>query len=873
MKYLLGFISLLFCILYFTIDQSYAQVVNNKKQNNTANVAKPKSAPAAKKTQSNYDKIINTKHTTFTGLWTIHKFRTKIYFEIPLSLMGRDFLLASTVSSSSDNTNAISGQKIRKPIHFQYKIENHNLLMVLPGDNLLNSDDQNIENALANSNLKPVFKSFKVITYNPEKTNVVVDATDLFTGDQKEISPFDNRSKSTYYGKAHRTTKIQKDECYIKEVKAFEDNISIRSVLSYKNTMKYAGSTVYENRPFLADVTRTILLLPEDVMMSRYADPRIGIFSHYKKQYTSDAIGAETKYFTNRWRLEPKDPKAWKKGKLVEPKKPIIFYIDSNYPESWKKYVKLGVEDWQKAFEAIGFKNAVIAKDFPTKKEDPNFDPDNLKYSCLRYSPVAIANSMGPSWIDPRSGEIINASVYSYHNVVKLLRNWMFVQTAQCDKNIRKKVMDKKIFGNALRYIIAHEIGHCLGFKHNMSASAAIPTESLRSASFTKKYGTTYSIMDYARFNYVAQPGDMKKGVKMTPPRIGLYDYYTVKWLYTPILKAKTSEEELETLNKWIFEKSGNPIYRYGKQQLYYDYDPSSLIEDLGDDVIKSSNYGIKNLKYILKNLNVWLKEEDKDMSFRNEIYVNVLKQYQQYLKHVVANVGGVYLNEVFEGDALVKCSPVDKAKQREALSFLLNEIVSNDWIEDTLVKNFLNFNLPVKDKLNVNIYYSLLSRIKNVKLAYLKSFSTNTSYSPKQYMDDIYLFTWKPIIKGTMISEKSKIYQTVFVDYLIKQSDLLSSGKGKTKSIVGITDGIYYPEELQKEIDNISCFEEISFNTIGYKYQKPLHLNKIIIAPTFYFEYLEKVKQLLLKNIETASGASKAHYKFLLTRINKALK
>ena len=247
---------------------------------------------------------------------------------------------------------------------------------------------------------------------------------------------------------------------------------------------------------------------------------------------------------------------------MLNPRNRLCFTWDNAFPESWRKYIKAGVEEWNAAFERIGFKNVVRAVDFPT--DDPEFDPDNLKYSCVRYSPSWVANAMGPSWTDPRTGEIVNASVYVYHNLLQLVQNWRFVQTAQADPDVRTITMPEELAGECIRYVIAHEVGHCLGFMHNMSASAAIPVDSLRSPSFTKEHGTTYSIMDYARNNYVAQPGDKERGVKLTPPRLGVYDYFSVKWLYSPLLDAKSSKEEVPVLDRWISEKSGDPVYRYG---------------------------------------------------------------------------------------------------------------------------------------------------------------------------------------------------------------------------------------------------------------------------------------------------------------------
>lgn len=829
-----------------------------------------------KKKKESYKKIMKDEHQTFKGLFTIHKFKknSKLLFELPLTISGKDFLLASTITATSDNGDGIVGEKPHDPIHFRFNFENERVQMIFPNNKDIANGDGNIRKAIEKSNLDPIFESFKIEAYNSDSTAVLIDVTKMFAGSQKEIDPFAKYCKNTYFGRVNRTAALNSKDSYVKAVKAFEDNVTIKSRLSFKTSASAMFFSVYSNKPFVADVTRTILQLPEEPMRARFADPRIGIFFNYKKQYNTGAVGSQYRFFTNRWRIEPKDVDAWKRGELVEPVKPIVFYVDPNYPKSWRKYVKAGVEEWQKAFEKIGFKNAIIAKDFPTKEENPDFDPDNLKYSCLRYAPIDIANSMGPSWIDPRSGEIINASVYSYHDVARLLRNWRFVQTAQCDKRVRTKDLDEKIFGDALKYVITHEVGHCLGFMHNMSASAAIPTDSLRSPSFTQKYGTTYSVMDYARFNYVAQPGDLEKGVKLTPPSLGVYDLYAIKWLYSPIVQAKSSEEEIPVLNKWISEKAGNPMYRYGKQQVYYNYDPSSLTEDLGDDAIKSSTYGVKNLKYIMKNFNNWVKDQDEDLSFRNEIYSTVLNQYKRYMGHILSNIGGVYLNESYEGDPYERCEAVTKAKQKAALAFLMNQIKENDWINNKTANKYLKLKLPAHEKINSKIYSAILEKVSNVKLASYKASNAKVKYTSKEYLRDIYNNTWKSLIRGRRLSDAEIVCQNQFVDFILKKSGLVEEQKGGMAALFGgITDGLSYSNDVELLRKRYDSLNEEKFDTKGFEFMRKLKVKEITIPEFVFYEYVLKLKDLVSKNLKVGSLKKRAHCNLLLMKINKATK
>ena len=424
--------------------------------------------------------------------------------------------------------------------------------------------------------------------------------------------------KSTKGGVVNITGKFKSEGSVIDQIKSFEDNVTVKSYLSYSVTADLLGLMVIKkDEPMTVKVTRTILLLPEEAMRPRLADSRIGIFLTDMSRINGKKDKIEDFSVINRWNIQPKDLEAWKRGELVEPVKPIVFYLDDAFPALWREPIRRGVLRWNKAFEKIGFKNVMHIEDFP--KDDPEFDPDNLKYSCIRYVPAAVANAMGPSWVDPRSGEIINASVLMYNDVVKLAANWRFVQTAQVDERVRGKELPDDVFQESLEYILAHEVGHCLGLMHNMAASSAFPVDSLRSASFTQQHGTTPSIMDYARFNYVAQPGD--KGVKLTPPDLGPYDDYVIKYAYTPLPDKKDMFDEEKTIRGWIDEKVGDPIYRYGRQQVIARYDPTAIEEDLGDDHIKAGDYGIGNLKYVLSHMEEWITdEEDPDLKIRTEV-------------------------------------------------------------------------------------------------------------------------------------------------------------------------------------------------------------------------------------------------------------
>lgn len=383
-----------------------------------------------------------------------------------------------------------------------------------------------------------------------------------------------------------------------------------------------------------------MILLPEEPMTPRLNDPRVGFFTVSQIDYGSPKLKADQKRYIRRWRLEPKDPEAYARGELVEPVKPIVYYLDPGTPENLQKYIKQGIEDWQKPFETAGFKNAIIAKDAPTPEEDPEFSPEDIRYSVVRYVASTTRNAVGPSVSDPRSGEIIESDIIWYHNHLRSYRNRYLLETGAANPSARTLDTPDEEIGEMMRMVIAHEVGHALGFPHNMAASYAYPVDSLRSGSFTQKNGIAASIMDYARYNYVAQPGD--ENIRFIR-QMGPYDHYAVNWGYRWLPNIQEPEDEKATLNQWILAKADDPKYKYGRQSSYFD--PQSQTECIGDDPIKASTYGIKNLKYVMTQLPSWTSDQTNDYDDLEELYGELLGVFNRYVRHVARNVGGVYEN------------------------------------------------------------------------------------------------------------------------------------------------------------------------------------------------------------------------------------
>ncbi|WP_127124990.1 zinc-dependent metalloprotease [Pseudoflavitalea rhizosphaerae] len=823
-----------------------------------------------------YQRLLANPQKVAKGLMNLYSIKSKLYLEVPMALMGKQLLLASTISGISDNFDGIVGSK-PTPIQVQFSLQDSSLLLRKTEVNTIApAQDHNIRQALDRNSIAAIIKIFPVQAFNADKSTAVIDVTDYFIGDTKDLSPFNIFSIYGAYGYKSTQT-FKRDRSYLADIKSFSDNVMIKSSLSYETSLSDGKRTVAKDRPFTAVVTRTFLLLPDMPARPRIADERIGIFTTRKKFISDAGNKVDDCYFANRFRLEPKEPAAYANGQLTEPVKPIIFYIDPDFPASWKPAIKAAVTDWQATFEKIGFKNAILAWDYPVN--DSTFDPDNLKFNCIRYSPTPVANAMGPSWVDPRSGEIINASVYVFHDVVKLLNNWIFVQTAAADKNVRQVTLPDNYRNDGLQYVLRHEIGHCLGFMHNMGASASIPVDSLRSPSFTQQYGTTYSIMDYARFNYVAQPGDKERGVQLTPPKFGIYDYYLVDFNYRYFSNSVSPEKERADLEKLVSEKVADPRYRYGAQGM--DIDPRSQTEDLGDDAVKASLYGINNLKLIMKELNIWVGAQDKDYTYRKAIWNNVLSQYIRYVNHVLKNIGGICVNEKHVGDPMPLFQSVPRAKQQQALNFLLNELKELDWLEDRKVlENFTLTGTPTT-VLRAQIMEALLFTPISVNLSAIRSTEKNPLTS-KEVMKQLYQYTWNKTQQNKTLSNAEKEIQKAFVKSMLKESKLVAPVKatttgfsGEAKERISIqlpglpgahtlgcdhTPALQHPRNVQEFAGAFGGFT-VNFNRAPS------------LESQYYMQLVQCKKLLNIAAVKTADQETRMHYRLLLHQIEKALK
>ncbi|MCC4227195.1 zinc-dependent metalloprotease [Zunongwangia profunda] len=741
------------CAVGLSLLMASCAVFQKNKKAQPTNAQKEESKDGLKP----YAKVITKDAKSDEGLFTVHKVKNKYYYEIPDSLFNREMLTVTRIAKTASGIG-FGGGKQNTQVHRWQKKGDQVLLRVVSYD-IYAADSLPVHEAVVNSNFEPILSSFDIETVGKDSINksTVIEVTDLYKKDVQALGLGDR------YRKQYKVSRLDDSRSFIDTIRSYPENIEVRHIKTYNAGDPPSNSTTGS---ISLEFSNSMILLPKEPMERRYFDERVGWFTTSQTDYGLDAQKSKTIEYLDRWRLEVKDEdmEKFKNGELVEPKKQIVYYIDRATPKKWVPYIKQGIEDWQVAFEAAGFKNAIIAKEAPTPEEDPDWSPEDVRYSTVRYLASPIPNANGPHVSDPRSGEILESDINWYHNVMTLLRNWYFVQTAAINEDARGVAFKDEIMGRLIRFVSSHEVGHTLGLPHNMGSSPAYAVEDLRDPEFTAKYGTAPSIMDYARFNYVAQPGD---GDVALMPNIGPYDKYAIMWGYKPI-PGKEGKEEKPVLDEWILEHAGDPLYRFGSQQSGGVIDPSSQTEDLGDDAMLASEYGIKNLKRIVPKLIEWTAEDGKNYEDLDDLYGQVLAQLNRYMGHVAANIGGVYENSKTYDQEGAVYTHVDKEKQERAMDFLQEQLFETpDWLINQDIFNKIEFdgNIERIRSMQSSALSNILDFGRMQRLLENEEINGKEAYTLLDMMDELRKGIWSELNSGQKIDRYRRNLQRAYID------------------------------------------------------------------------------------------------------------
>lgn len=830
-SYKFHILSLATLLLLGATTHAEAKIFERKKKKAQTEV---KAAPAKQNINrlKPYAQVITPKAKSSFGFLTVHKVDNNYFFEIPDSMLNRDILIVNRISKAPTSRQKsrvgypgdILGSKV---IRFENK-DNKRILVREYSYRERSENKDGMFQSVRNSNTQPIVANFGIETIKKDSLtrNYVINVS-VFLQKENPLFSFDADSKE-YIGLLNMVG----EGTYIDTLKAFPKNIEISTTVTYqsKKGMSNVGflETGSSRIPLTYELNSSMVLLPEVPMKARLFDPRVGYFTVGYTDFDSNPQGIEYKKLITRWRLEPKDEAAYLRGELVEPKKPIIIYIDPATPKKWVPYLIQGVNDWQVAFEKAGFKNAIYALEAPT--DDPSWSLEDARHSAIVYKPSDIPNASGPHINDPRTGEILETHINWYHNVMSLLRDWYMIQAGTIDEAARKMQLDDELMGQLIRFVSSHEVGHTLGLRHNFGSSHTVPVEKLRDKAWVEANGHTPSIMDYARFNYVAQPEDgiTRAGIF---PRIGIYDKWSIEWGYRWLPQFQTPEDEVAFSNQSIIEKLKTDVrYTFGTES--DPNDPRNQSEDLGDDSMLASLYGIKNLKRIVPQILTWSYEPNKSYAGAGEIYSGVVSQFNRYLGHVTKNVAGIYSNSItVEQTDEIAREFVPANIQKRAIAFLNEQLFTTpEWLIDR--------QLMEKAKiLPVNVICSLQSGV----LARLINKNTLDKMSENEILNGKKAYT-----SAQMFNDLKKVIWSN-----LGQSDIYKRNMQKA-----------YVENLINLLDKKGNADK---NASG---KRPAYSE----APAIAHGQLTELKRLATSAASMTSGTAKGHYQNLITLIDNAL-
>ncbi|MBO6574049.1 MAG: zinc-dependent metalloprotease [Rhodothermales bacterium] len=616
-----------------------------------------------------YDEVITDEAVSDDGLFTVHRVDEDYFFEIPDSLLGAELLLVSRIAQTPANLSGFinGGSKVNEQV-VRFERRANQLLLRRMAYSSVAPDSLPVAFSVAINNFEPIIMSFDIEALSPDSAGTVIEVGDLFESDVPALSGLSNSQRTRF-----RVRRLDGSRSFIDEAKSFPLNVNVRHTMTYEASDPPSNS---DTGTISMQMYQSMVLLPER-MMPRVHDHRVGYFTVRQLDFSLDELKAGTRSYIRRWRLEPSDPAAYLRGELVEPVKPIVYYLDPGTPERWRPYFCAGVEDWNRSFEAAGFRNAIRCHESP--EDDPDWDPEDVRYSTVRYVANTTRNATGPSVSDPRTGEIIESDIIWYHNHMRSYRNRLMIETGAANPGARTLNTEESLIGETMRQVIAHEIGHALGLPHNMIASSSFPVDSLRSPTFTSEYGVAPTIMDYTRQNYIAQPGD---GVTRFVRMVGPYDDYVINWGYRWYPGIEHPDQEKGALDALILEKAGDKRFRFLTSTAFT---PDAQTEDMGDDPVRASGYAVANLKRVVPNLVDWTSTDGKAYDDLDEIYGELLGMWSRYMRHVVTVVGGRYVTPKTTDQEGPVYEVVPRDKQEAAMAFLDEHVWQTPtWVLDS---------------------------------------------------------------------------------------------------------------------------------------------------------------------------------------------
>ena len=804
------------------------------------------------KKETKYDRLFKDKkkETARSTFLTLHKVDGKLYLEVPVKLMQREMLLSGAVSSTTDPTYITVGTKNFAPLHFFFELQDSSLVMKTPNGVVYSdgSASAEMQQALNVSYRDPVLMGFKVEAYNNDSSAVVVDATNFLARPNTMLPLIPKKS-----GDLAVSASPKSEMSFVRSIKSFEQNVTVKVDFNYLLTATLMSLPVASEIPTTVGATFSISLLSESKMRQRISDSRVGIAAVSKLTFSNAIAKSKPTFVAQRWNLTPKNAKAYAQGKGSEPTKPIRFYIDDAFPHEWKAAIKQGVELWNKAFEQAGYLKAIEAVDFPTA--DKAFDPDNISFSCIRYVPSASEKVSSSFMANPQTGEIINASVFVPANVGDQLYRWFFIGTAAADPAVRTSHLPQSKFNEGLRYLVAREVGHVLGLLDNIGASSAFPVDSLRNAVFTHANGLAASIMANTPFNYVAQPAD--KGVVLMPSATGMYDRHAIEWAYRYFDPAKTSvKEEADILEKMVDKRVTNPRYRFFRTSSLA-WDPRVQEGALGNDAIKASEYGLRNLQIVERNLYNWVKK-DEDSRIKEKLYLTIAQQRYAFFKRVLSNVGGIYLNDMKLSSGVPRYEVVSKARQRQAMLWCLAQAKRFKRYADPTFERKSFISVSYYDQLLEFIGYDLFG--VRTRLA-VSSHLSPQGYSQKEYFDDLFSAIFQSVEQQKAPSQEERVLQRAYLTYSRAVVDKANKQGGNG------------PAALQGEVSATAMPVAAAYGSPTASLAPTVDAALLDGSAIYFYSSLLRLKPLLERCIKSnLSPDARSHYEMLLFKVNKAL-